>query len=118
MFISQAFAQSDVPITAGSSLMANILQILLIFLVFYLLLIRPQQKKLKQHEAELLALQTGDRVITAGGIYATVTQIDGNDLTLEISKGVEVKAHRFTLREVIKNQPIKEKSQTKGKKHV
>ncbi|MBP5616118.1 MAG: preprotein translocase subunit YajC [Alphaproteobacteria bacterium] len=118
MFISQAFAQSGVPTTAGSSLMANVLQILLIFLVFYLLLIRPQQKKFKQHEAELLALQKGDQVITAGGIYATVTQIDGNDLTLEIAKGVEVKAHRFTLREVIKPQSINQKSQSKGKKHV
>ena len=119
MFISSAFAQEAAQVSAGTSVMANVLQILLIFLVFYLLLIRPQQKKLKQHEAELKAIQKGDEIITAGGVYAKVTAIDGDDLTVEIAKGVEVKVHRYTVREVVKGEPQKEvKSKTKGKKHV
>ncbi len=104
MFISNAFAQTAASAGAGSSLAANVIQILLIFLVFYLLLIRPQQKKMKQHEEELKAIKVGDEVITAGGLYAFVRGVNGDDLTLEISKGVEVKAHRFTIREVLRDK--------------
>ena len=119
MFIADALAQDSASLAAGSSVMANVLQILLIFLVFYLLLIRPQQKKLKQHEAELKAIKKGDEIITAGGVYAKVLNADNDDLTAEIAKGVEVKLHRYTVREVIKVEPKKEvKSKTKGKKNV
>ena len=88
-------------------------------MVFYLLLIRPQQKKMKQHEAELKAIKIGDEVITGGGLYATVKSLHDDDLILEISKGVEVKAHRYTIREVL--APVKspeQKTKTKGKKNV
>jgi len=119
MFISSAFAQSTAEVAPGASIGANLIQILLIFLVFYLLLIRPQQKKMKQHEAELKAIKIGDEVITGGGLYATVKSINDDDLTLEISKGVEVKAHRYTIREVLAPQkPLKEKTKNKGKKNV
>ena len=119
MFISDAFAQTAAPMTAGTSVMANVLQILLIFLVFYLLLIRPQQKKLKQHEADLKAIKTGDEIITAGGVYGKVRAIDDDNLMVEIAKNVEVKLHRYTVREVLKGEPVKEtKTKSKGKKHV
>lgn len=101
MFIGNAFAQSTAAAAPGASVAANLIQILLIFVVFYLLLIRPQQKKMKQHEAELKAIKVGDQVITGGGLYAKVKTIDGDDLTLEISKNVEVRAHRYTIREVL-----------------
>ena len=94
--------------------MANIIQILLIFLVFYLLLIRPQQKKMKQHEDELKAIKIGDEVMTGGGVYATVKSINEDDLIVEISKGVEVKVHRYTVREVIKKE-VSEQKKTKNK---
>lgn len=119
MFISDAFASEAVTASAGASVAANLIQILLIFLVFYLLLIRPQQKKMKQHEAELQAIKTGDKVLTAGGLYAVVKAIDGDDITLEISKGIEVKAHRWTIREVLKETTSDKKSKNnKGKKNV
>ena len=105
MFISDAFAQTAAATGAGSSIAVNVIQILLIFLVFYLLLIRPQQKKMKQHEEELKAIKVGDEVMTAGGLYASVRAVNGDELTLEISKGVEVKAHRFTIREVLLDKP-------------
>ncbi len=112
MFINDAFAQNAASAIPNAPVLGTVLQILLIFIVFYLLLIRPQQKKMKQREAELKAIKVGDKLITAGGIYATVRAIDGDDLTLEISKGVEVKAHRYTIREVLTD----EKSQSKKQK--
>lgn len=116
MFISNAFAQGAPAVSGGASVAANLIQILLIFLVFYLLLIRPQQKKMKQHEADLKAIKIGDEVLTGGGLYAVVKSINEDDLTLEISKGVEVKAHRYTIREVLAPKKIeKEKKQGKGK---
>jgi len=118
MFISNAFAQGAPAVGGGASVAANVIQILLIFLVFYLLLIRPQQKKMKQHEAELKAIKIGDEVLTGGGLYAVVKSINEDELMLEISKGVEVKAHRYTIREVLLPKIEKEKKQGKGKKNV
>jgi len=120
MFINDAFAQEVATASAGASVAANLLQILLIFLVFYILLIRPQQKKMKQHEAELKAIKVEDKVLTAGGLYAVVKEIKDDDLILEIAKGVEVKAHRYTIREVIKNETSTSKKlkNNKGKKNV
>jgi len=117
MLISDAFAQDVATASAGASVAANLIQILLIFLVFYWLLIRPQQKKMKQHEMEIKALKVGDKVLTAGGIYAVVNGVKDDDLTLEIAKGVEVTAHRYTIREVIKETKSDDKkSKNKGKK--
>ena len=119
MFISDAFAQSTAVATPGASVAANLIQILLIFVVFYLLLIRPQQKKMKQHEAELKAIKVGDEVITGGGLYAVVKSANNDDLTLEISKGVEVKAHRYTIREgLTQAKSPEQKTKNKGKKNV
>lgn len=119
MFISNALAAAEnAPDMAGTSLMANVIQILLIFLVFYLLLIRPQQKKMKQHEAELTAIKAGDKVITGGGLYAIVKECKEDELTLELASGVNVKANRWTIREVLKNQekPLPEKKIKNKKK--
>lgn len=104
MFISDAFAQTAETAGVSGSIAGTLIQIFGIFIVFYLLLIRPQQKKMKQHEAELLAIQKGDKIITGGGIYAKVIKIDGDDITVEISKDVEIKVHRYTIREVLHDE--------------
>ncbi len=81
----------------GSSLM-RFLPLFLIFAVFYLLLIRPQQKKLDAQTAMIKALKKGDRVITSGGIVGKVTAIEGDDFVmLEIADGVAVKVVRSTI---------------------
>lgn len=117
MFISNAWAQTAVPATTGASAMGSLIQILGIFLVFYLLLIRPQQKKMKQHEADLKAIKVGDQVLTGGGLYATVKKIENDDITAEIAKGVEVKMYRYTIREVLlEKSPLEKKTETKNKK--
>lgn len=117
MFISDALAQGAAPVSAGASVAGTIIQLVAILLVFYLLLIRPQQKKMKQHEAELKAIKVGDEIVTGGGLYAKVTKVDGDDVTAEISKGVEVKMYRYTIREALAKTPVvSKKTQKKSKK--
>jgi preprotein translocase subunit YajC len=98
MFISPAYAQS-----AGGSFggMESLLPLVLIFVVFYFLLIRPQQKKQKTHREMLEALRRGDRVVTAGGIVGTITKASETELTVEISEGIKVKVMRGMISDVL-----------------
>lgn len=123
MLISDAWAQASAPISAGASVVGTVIQLVGILLVFYLLLIRPQQKKMKQHEAELKAIKTGDEIVTGGGLYAKVKKIEGDDITAEIAKGVEVKMYRYTIREVLAQNSInapktKAKASNKNKRDL
>ncbi|MDN3565462.1 preprotein translocase subunit YajC [Paeniroseomonas aquatica] len=102
MFISPAYAQD-----AAGGPMALVMQLaplLLIFGVFYFLLIRPQQKKQKEHRALLASLKRGDRVLTAGGIIAKVITVkDGVDeVEVEIAPNVRVSVLRATIGDVLK----------------
>ena len=103
MFVSPAFAQAAGSASGSGSLTGMILQLLLIFAIFYFLLLRPQQKRLKEHEAKLRAIKRGDRVITGGGIYAKITDAPENadELKAEIAEGITVKISRATIREVL-----------------
>ena len=101
MFIRQAWAQDAATVSTSASFAGTFIQIIGIFLVFYLLLIRPQQKRLKQHEARLKALKVGDKVLSGGGLYAVVKKIKDDDITLELSKGFEVQTPRYAIREVL-----------------
>ncbi|MFW5498369.1 MULTISPECIES: preprotein translocase subunit YajC [unclassified Maridesulfovibrio] len=74
--------------------LGSFLPLILMFAIFYFLLIRPQQKKAKEHKAMLDAIQRGDRVLTAGGIYGRVTAVDGDELTVELAEGMQVKVER------------------------
>ena len=76
MFISEAFAQAGDAAAAQGSVYGTLIQLGLIFVIFYVLLIRPQQKKIKQHEAMLMAIKKGDKVITGGGIYGKVVKAE------------------------------------------
>lgn len=117
MFISEAFAQSAGGIPAQGSMTGTLIQLGLIFAIFYLLLIRPQQKKIKQHEAMLNTIKKGDLIVTGGGIYAKVTDAsDTIDLTVEIAEGVKVKINRGTVRELLKDEISLPK--TEGKKET
>nr|WP_314445754.1 preprotein translocase subunit YajC [uncultured Sphingomonas sp.] len=88
---------------------AFILQIfpfLLIFVIFYFLMIRPQQKKMRDHQAMIAAVKKGDEVITAGGIRARVTRlIDEREVEVEIAQGVKVRVVRATLSQVLTATP-------------
>jgi preprotein translocase subunit YajC len=107
MFVSTAYAQAaDGGATAG---LMSFLPLVLIFVVFYFLLIRPQQKKLKEHKSMLEALRRGDRVVTGGGIIGTITKIGSDDeLVVEIAEGVRVRVLRSTVNMVLaKTEPAK-----------
>jgi preprotein translocase subunit YajC len=82
-----AFAQ---PAVGGAGALGSFLPLILIFVFFYLFLIRPQQKKAKEHQKSLGALKRGDKVITSGGIYATVNAVRDNVLDIKIADGVTV----------------------------
>lgn len=96
MLVSTAFAQDAAPAAAaGPDAMLQFLPIILIFVVFYFLLIRPQQKKLKAHKEMLGALRRGDKVVTGGGIIGTITKVlDESEVQLEIAEGVRVRVQR------------------------
>ena len=99
MFISPAYAQAA---AGGPSLLGQLLPFLLIFVVFYLLLIRPQQKRQKEHRSLVANLKKGDFVITAGGITGKVTKaVEGNEtIDVEIASGVVTSVIRSMISEV------------------
>jgi len=85
----------------------QMLPLLLIFVVFYFLLIRPQAKRAKEHKAMVGALGVGDEVVTAGGILGKVTETAEQFLTVEIANGVQVKVQRHTVTSVLPKGTLK-----------
>jgi preprotein translocase subunit YajC len=112
MLISPAYAQSGAG--AGFDIMA-LAPLVLIFVVFYFLLIRPQQKKMKAHRDMLSAVRRGDRVVV-GGIVGTVAKVASDtELSVEIADGVRVRVVRGAVSEVLsKSEPVKAESGDKA----
>ena len=106
MFVSPAYAQAAGG--AGGGLEA-MFPLVLIFVVFYFLLIRPQQKKAKEHKAMLEAVRRGDKIVTGGGIVGNVTKvIDDNEVMVEIADGVKVRVQRGMIAAILtKTEPVK-----------
>ncbi len=82
---------------AGAGGIASFVPLILIFVIFYFLLIRPQQKKAKEHQAYLTGLKKGDKVITGGGIHGKITGLTDTVVTLEIADGVRIKVNRASV---------------------
>lgn len=100
MWINPAYAQTAQ--AGGGDLFGMFMPLILIFAIMYFLLIRPQQKKHKQHQAKLAAVKRGDKVITGGGIYGTVRKVsDEGRVQVEIAKGIEVEVASSTLMDVL-----------------
>ena len=109
MFISTAYAQgvAGAPGGGAESLM-SLAPFVLIFIVIYFLLIRPQQKKVKEHKLMLDALRRGDRVVTGGGIIGTIVKVVDEEATVEIADNVRVRVLRSTITTVLaKTEPAK-----------
>jgi preprotein translocase subunit YajC len=96
MALAQAAPAADDP-----SPFVSLMPLLLIFVVFYFLMIRPQQKRHKEHQLMLTALKKGDQVITGGGIYGKVVRIEDDKVTVEIASGVEIAVVKTLLQQVI-----------------
>ncbi len=114
MFISTAWAQAEG--AGGGDMLLGFMPIILIFGVFYFLLIRPQQKKMKVHKESVQAVRRGDRVTTGGGIIGLVTKIDDekDELVIEIAEGMRIRVVRSTLMDVhSKTAPAKSQQTVK-----
>jgi preprotein translocase subunit YajC len=100
MFISTAYAQGTGMFDQNA--LIQFLPLILIFVVFYFLLIRPQQKKAKDHRTMLDALRRGDRVVTGGGIIGTIARVDSpEEVVVDIAEGVRVRVLRSTITSVL-----------------
>jgi len=93
----------------GGSAIAQFVPLILIFAIMYFLLIRPQQKKVKEHQKMVQALRRGDQVITQGGLIGKVTKVkDDNEVEVELSENVKVRVVQSTIAQVVsKTEPAK-----------
>ncbi len=109
MFIASAFAQTAPAATGGdmqSSLM-SMLPLVLMFVVLYFVMIRPQMNKQKEHKAMIDALAKGDEVVTAGGVLGRVSKMGESYVGLEVAAGVEVQVQRSAVVQVLPKGSIK-----------
>ena len=105
MLISQAWAQGAG--SGGGDFLVQLFPLILIFVVFYFLLIRPQQKKAKEHRTMLAALQKGDEVVTAGGLVGRVTKLTDQYAAVEIAPSVEINVQRAAIQQLLPKGTIK-----------
>ena len=103
-FISSAWAQAQGAQQTGAT---GWLLIVLMFVVFYFMLIRPQTKRAKQHREMVSALNEGDEIVTAGGVLGRITAINDQFVTLEIADGVRIKVQRHTIGTVMPKGTMK-----------
>jgi preprotein translocase subunit YajC len=104
MFATPAYAQAA---GGAAGAFTSFIPLILIFAIMYFLLIRPQQKKLKEHKGMVEALRRGDQVLTQGGIIGKVSKVkDDGELEIEIAEGVKVRVLRHTIAQVLsKTEP-------------
>ena len=103
MFISQAYAQAAPAAAAGgteSSLM-SLLPLVLMFVVLYFIMIRPQMKRQKEHKAMIESLAKGDEVITSGGMIGRIAKLGESYMHIEVAGGVEVQVQRSAVVQVL-----------------
>lgn len=108
MFISQAFAQTAPAATGGTeSSLLSLLPLVLMFVVLYFIMIRPQMKRQKEHKALIEALAKGDEVVTAGGFLGRVSKLGESYLHIEVANGVELQIQRSSVVQVLPKGTLK-----------
>jgi preprotein translocase subunit YajC len=108
MWITEAFAQSG-DASGGMGLVVQFLPILLIFVIMYVLILRPQRQKQRVHQEMVANVRRGDTVVTSGGLIGKVAKVDEGELQVELAEGVRVRVVRGTIAEVrAKGEPVKE----------
>src|SRR5690242_13157807 len=102
MFASPAYAQAAgaAPAGGGAAMLMQFAPLIFIFVIFYFLMIRPQQRKMKEHRQAIDAVQKNDQIVTAGGIIAKVVKVDEHEVEAEIAPNVRVKIVKGTISEV------------------
>lgn len=105
MFVTPAYAQ--VAAAPGAGAFAQFIPLILIFAIMYFLMIRPQQKRAKQHREMVAALKKGDHIVTQGGIIGKVAAVRDDELEVEIANGVRVRVVRGTVAQVVnRTEPV------------
>jgi preprotein translocase subunit YajC len=110
VFISSAFAQTAPAAAAGGSMqdsLMGMLPLVLMFVVLYFVMIRPQMKKAKEHKSMIEALSKGDEIVTAGGILGKVSKLGDSFIDIEVATGVEVHLQRSAVVQVLPKGSIK-----------
>ena len=109
MFISQAFAQTAPAAASGSteSTLFSLLPLVLMFVVLYFIMIRPQMKRQKEHKAMIDALAKGDEVVIAGGVLGRVSKLGDSYVHVEVANGVEVQVQRTAVVQVLPKGTVK-----------
>jgi preprotein translocase subunit YajC len=105
MNIAYAMGQGGAGAPGGSGGFASFIPLILMFVIFYFLLIRPQQKKTKEHRQMIDNLKTGDRIITSGGLHGRITGVSEGALTVEIAEKVRVKVNRSSVSAMMQTSP-------------
>jgi preprotein translocase subunit YajC len=105
LFIGTALAQDAAP--AAPSLVNALFLPVMLIVVFYFLLIRPQQKKQKEHKAMVDALAVGSEIVTGGGVLGKVTEVGEQFITVEVANGVNIKVQRHSIGAVLPKDTIK-----------
>jgi preprotein translocase subunit YajC len=105
--ISDAWAQGAANGAAQQPGLLGFLPLIIIFIIFYFLLIRPQSKRAKEHRNMVSALSKGDEVVTNGGLLGRINDLDENFITLEISDGIQVKVQRNAVASLMPKGTIK-----------
>jgi len=106
VLISPAFAQAAGGASQGD-LLTTMLPMVAIFVVFYFLLIRPQQKKAKEHRAMIEAVEKGNEIVTSGGMVGRVSKLTDQYVTIEVAQGVEVTLQRQAIAQLLPKGTIK-----------
>lgn len=106
MFVTPAFAQAAGS-AANGGIVGMLFPLIAVFAIMYFLMIRPQQKKMKAHQAMVAALRRGDVVVTAGGLIGKVARVDEGEIQLEVADGMRVRVIKHTIAEVrSKGEPV------------
>ncbi|MFC2969147.1 preprotein translocase subunit YajC [Acidimangrovimonas pyrenivorans] len=107
MFATPAFAQAASGGAGGAAAFTSFVPLILIFGIMYFIMIRPQQKKMKEHKSMVEALRRGDQIVTQGGLIGKVTKVkDDNEVEVELAEGVKVRVVRSTIAQVVsKTEP-------------
>lgn len=101
MLISPAFAQAAAPAASATDSLMGMLPLVLMFVVLYFIMIRPQMKRQKEHKAMISALAKGDEVVTAGGVLGKVTKLGESFVHIEVANGVEMQVQRSAVVQVL-----------------
>ncbi|MBV8685815.1 MAG: preprotein translocase subunit YajC [Alphaproteobacteria bacterium] len=100
MFSSPAYASAGAASSGTAAFMANVVPLLLIFVIFYFVLIRPQQNRAKQHRAMIDAVKRNDVAITGGGVIGKVVKVEEGEVELEVASGVRIRVLKAMLSDV------------------